>query len=80
MVPHAGRTANHSVGSEFDPTEVPHSLHADTPPALVTAILPLVVVILVNLAMSVFVLPSLDTSFLAEEKWGETSLAAVGGV
>ena len=44
------------------------------------ALLPLVVVILVNLAMSVFVLPRLDTSFLAEERWGTTSLSAVGGV
>jgi len=42
--------------------------------------LPLAVVILVNLAMSVVVLPRLDTSFLAEERWGATSLAAVGGV
>jgi H+/gluconate symporter-like permease len=44
------------------------------------ALLPLVVVILVNLVMSVVVLPRLDTSFLAEDKWGGTTLAAVGGV
>jgi len=30
--------------------------------------------------MSLFVLPRLDTSFLAEERWGATSLSAVGGV
>ena len=30
--------------------------------------------------MSLFVLPSLDTSYLAEARWGATSLAAVGGV
>src|SRR5262249_58397743 len=34
----------------------------------------------VNLMMSTFVLPRLDVSFLAEERWGSTSLAAVGGV
>ena len=44
------------------------------------ALLPLVVVILVNLVMSVVVLPRFDTSFLAEDKWGGTTLAAVGGV
>ena len=44
------------------------------------AALPLIVVIAVNLAMSLFILPALDTSFLAEARWGETSLAAVGGV
>ena len=49
------------------------------PPTWV-AFLPLVVVILVNLAMSLFVLPALDTSFLAEERFGATSLSAVGGV
>jgi hypothetical protein len=42
--------------------------------------LPLAVVISVNLLMSLFVLPRLDVSFLAEERWGGTSLAAVGGV
>ncbi len=47
---------------------------------MLVAILPLIVVILVNLAMSLFVLPRLDTSFLAEEQWGATSLSAVGGV
>jgi len=38
------------------------------------------VVVGVNLVMSIFVLPRLDFSFLAEERWGATSLAAVGGV
>ena len=69
-----------SVASEFDPAEIPHGRHSETPPGVVVALLPLAVVILVNLAMSVVVLPRLDTSFLAEERWGATSLAAVGGV
>jgi hypothetical protein len=69
-----------TVASEFDPAELPHGHHAITQPSVVTAILPLVIVLLVNLAMSAFVLPSLDTRFLADEKWGGTSLAAVGGV
>jgi H+/gluconate symporter-like permease len=30
--------------------------------------------------MSIIVLPRLDVSYLAEERWGSTSLAAVGGV
>ena len=30
--------------------------------------------------MSIFVLPRLDTSFLADQRWGATSLSAVGGV
>jgi len=39
------------------------------------AALPLIVVIMVNLAMSLFILPALDMRFLAEARWGETSLA-----
>jgi H+/gluconate symporter-like permease len=69
-----------SIASEFDPAEIPHGRHSETPPGVVVALLPLAVVIMVNLAMSVVVLPRLDTSFLAEERWGTTSLAAVGGV
>ena len=44
------------------------------------AILPLIVVILVNLAMSMWVLPRLDTSFLAEARWGGIPLSSVSGV
>jgi H+/gluconate symporter-like permease len=68
------------IASEFDPAEVEHGRHAETSPSVLVALLPLIVVILVNLAMSLFVLPRLDTSYLAEERWGATSLAAVGGV
>lgn len=42
--------------------------------------LPLVVVVGVNFLMSFVVLPRLDTSFLAEERWGATSLSHVAGV
>ena len=42
--------------------------------------LPLAVVVGVNLLMSLFVLPRLDVSFLADEPWGSTSLAALAGV
>ena len=69
-----------TIASEFDPAELPHGRHARSDPSFLVALLPLVVVISVNLLMSVFVLPRLDTSFLAEEKWGATSLAGVGGV
>ena len=69
-----------SLATEFDPAELIHGSHTAAPPAVFVALLPLAVVIFVNLAMSVVVLPGLDTSFLAEEKWGGTTLAAVGGV
>src|ERR1700678_3588308 len=49
-------------------------------PPIALAALPLVVVVAVNLLMSLFVLPRMDASFLEKAEWGETSLAAVGGV
>jgi H+/gluconate symporter-like permease len=49
-------------------------------PTIGRAALPLIVVLIVNLVMSLLVLPRLDFSFLAEEYWGSTSLQAVAGV
>jgi H+/gluconate symporter-like permease len=65
---------------EFDPAEIIHGAVTDVPPPAMLAALPLVVVVVVNLAMSLFILPALDTRFLAEARWGNTSLAAVAGV
>jgi H+/gluconate symporter-like permease len=69
-----------TVAGEFDPAEITHGRISAARPGVLMALLPLIVVIAVNLAMSVFVLPRLDTGFLAEERWGATSLSAVGGV
>jgi H+/gluconate symporter-like permease len=72
-----------TAAREFDPAEITRGRPIETSLAslaFLPAALPLVVVVLVNLVMSLFVLPRLDTSFLSEARWGETSLAAVGGV
>jgi H+/gluconate symporter-like permease len=69
-----------TTAREFDPAEIGHGGTTGLPPPPLLAALPLIVVIVVNLAMSLFILPSLDTRFLSETRWGETSLAAVGGV
>src|SRR3954467_3050319 len=55
---------------EFDPAEIGHGETTDVPPPAVLAALPLATVIIVNLAMSLFILPALDTRFLAEPVWG----------
>jgi H+/gluconate symporter-like permease len=65
---------------EFDPAEIHRGQHGKTMPPTVRAILPLVIVIAVNLLMSLLILPRLDLSYLAEERWGPSSLAAVGGI
>jgi H+/gluconate symporter-like permease len=69
-----------TTAREFDPAEIHRGRHSDTTPSIVLAGLPLVVVVAVNLTMSFFVLPRLDFSFLAEERWGGTSISAVAGV
>ena len=65
---------------EFDPVEIPHGHHSDSAPSIMVAALPLVVVVAVNLIMALVILPRLDFSFLAEARWGSTSLSAVAGV
>jgi H+/gluconate symporter-like permease len=69
-----------TTAREFDPAEIAHGAVTDAPPSVALAALPLIMVIIVNLAMSLLILPALDTRFLAEARWGGTSLAAVGGV
>jgi len=69
-----------TTAREFDPAEIRHGRHSDAVPPIGVALLPLAVVVGVNLLLSIVVLPRLDFSFLAEEKWGVTSLSAVAGV
>lgn len=69
-----------ATAREFDLAEIPHGQRASERPNVVVAALPLVVVVGVNLLMSLGVIPRMDDSFLSEERWGPTTLAAVGGV
>src|SRR6516225_10334366 len=69
-----------TTAREFDPAEIHHGQHSDTTPSALVAALPLGVVVAVNLTMSFLVLPRLDFSFLAEKRFGGTSISAVAGV
>jgi H+/gluconate symporter-like permease len=69
-----------ATAREFDPPEAAHGRPSEAGPPIGIAVLPLVVVIAVNFLMAMVVLPSLDTGFLGEERWGGTSLQSVGGV
>ena len=69
-----------TTAREFDPAEIHHGHRSDSVPSILVAALPLIVVVLVNLTMSLFILRRLDFSFLAEERWGGTSISAVAGV
>ena len=69
-----------TTAREFDPPEVRRGQSSRVSPPIVLAGLPLLVVVSVNVLMTLLVLPHLDVSFLAEERFGATSLSAVGGV
>jgi H+/gluconate symporter-like permease len=69
-----------TAAREFDTAELSHGASSDGLPSVGLAILPLVVVVGVNLLMALLVLPLFDFSFLADERWGGTSLSSVAGV
>ncbi|SMG53934.1 GntP family permease [Paraburkholderia susongensis] len=69
-----------TVSQSFDPVEIEHGHISNDLPSFGVAMTPLVLVVLVNFVMSVIVLPRIDADYLAEARWGETSLSAVGGV
>jgi H+/gluconate symporter-like permease len=69
-----------TLAREFDPAEIRHGHRSEAPTPVLSAVLPLIVVVAVNLVMSLLILPRLDFSYLAEQRWGGTSLSAVAGV
>jgi H+/gluconate symporter-like permease len=69
-----------TAAREFDPAELTHGGSAAGLQHITKAALPLLVVIAVNLFMSLIVLPRLDAGYLAEPRWGATTLSAVAGV
>ena len=69
-----------TTAREFDPAEIHHGDRSASTPPILFAALPLVIVVAVNLLMSLVVLPHIDFSYLAEERWGATSISGVAGV
>ena len=69
-----------TTAREFDPAEIHHGDRSVSVPPALFAALPLVVVVAVNLLMSLVVLPRLDFSYLADERWGATTIFGVAGV
>jgi H+/gluconate symporter-like permease len=69
-----------TTAREFDPAELVHGHAAKAAPTIAAAALPLVTVVLINLLMSLAVLPRIEAGFLSQVPWGETSISAVAGV
>jgi H+/gluconate symporter-like permease len=70
------RAAN---ADNFDTAELAHGHRSENLPSFALAVTPVLIVLAVNLAMSLLVLPRANTEFLAEPRFG-ASLAAVSGV
>jgi len=64
-----------STGEGFDSAEIPAKL-----PPLILAALPLVTVVAINLAFTAFVIPAMDTDYLATPEYGVTTIDSVRGI
>jgi H+/gluconate symporter-like permease len=69
-----------TVSQSFDPKEVEQGRISEQQPSFGIAIVPLVLVVCGNFVMNVIVMPRIDAAYLAEARWGSTSLSAVAGV
>ncbi|MCC5866208.1 MAG: GntP family permease [Wenzhouxiangella sp.] len=69
-----------TTAREFDPAEIERGQAASDKPPIGLAVLPLVLVVGVNLLMTAVILPGMDTAYLAEPRWGNSSISSVGGV
>ncbi|MEX3832953.1 GntP family permease, partial [Paraburkholderia sp. BR14263] len=71
-----------SLAQAFDPAEIGGAAVPDHagPPSPFVALAPLVVVVAMNFVMNVVAFPRIDASYLAEPRWGSTTLSAVAGV
>jgi H+/gluconate symporter-like permease len=69
-----------TTAQAFDPAEMQHGKRPSSEPSVGVAVLPLIVVVAVNLAMSLLILPRMNFDFLARPEWGGTSLSGVVGV
>lgn len=70
----------HADAESFDIGELCDKPAATGEPSIFIALLPIVAVISLNLVFSKYVLPALDTSFLAQPEYGEIELGAVIGI
>jgi len=70
----------HAAGEGFDLQEVGEAPSMAASPSIMTAAAPVVAVIALNYLFSAFVIPALDTSYLARPELGATSVDAVRGL
>lgn len=69
-----------TTASGFDPAETRHGARSASGPRTVAALLPLVVMVAINMAMSLWLLPNWNAEFLDDPVWDGVTLDDVGGV
>lgn len=69
----------YSAGEGFDVAELGHKKPVN-PPHIFIATLPLILVIAINLIVTKFIIPRMDTQYLSLSLYGETSIEAVRGI
>ena len=75
------RIREQSEGEGFDIMEIEPSAPVERPtPPFGLAAIPVVLVIVLNYAFVNLIIPSLDTAYLAEPRYGATDISAVGGI
>ncbi len=67
-----------TLSGDFDPAEFEHGARAATLPPFFFALLPLLVVIVVNFLMALIILPRVDFSFLEQEPWNIDVGSSIG--
>lgn len=71
---------NSAVDTESNPDAAPTSAALLTPPNAVVPFLPLLMVVAVNFACTLFIFPALNWDYLNEEKFGGVTLSARAGI
>ena len=69
-----------AAGEGFDLIEVPGGASGADRPGLTLAALPLALVIVLNLLFTLLIIPAMDTGYLAEARYGATSIESLRGI
>jgi H+/gluconate symporter-like permease len=75
---HAARAKGEGYGIHDEPPAT--AAAAERRPPFIVALAPIIVVIVLNFVLTNYILPAMDTDYLAQPKYGSTKLSAVLGI
>ena len=70
----------HSQSGGFDISELPERAAEENLPPFALALLPIILVIVLNFIFIELIVPAMDTSYLAEPRFGQTTIESVRGL